>query len=128
MDTLAEITLSPVNRSGNPRQLLLQSLECGASLQFSLFTGSPYALKNTRYHTLFGSSAADWTQTIGEYDQILREVYAQLGEGSIRRHEQLSDGVFQTLWDNGKRLVVNYNDSPYSLEGNSVSAMGWLVL
>lgn len=128
MDTLLESTFSPINRSSSPSDLLLQTLECGASLQFSLFSSSPYALKNTLYSSWYGSSASDWQQTLCEYDAILRNVYAQIGEASMVHHQKVASNVFETRWSNGKRLLVNYADTAYVMDGQTVPARGWLVI
>ena len=128
MDTLLESTFSPINRSSSPSDLLLQTLECGASLQFSLFSSSPYDLKNTLYSSWYGSSASDWQQTLCEYDAILRNVYAQIGEASMVHHQKVASNVFETRWSNGKRLLVNYADTAYVMDGQTVPARGWLVI
>ena len=128
MDTLLESTFSPINRSSDPKDLLLQTLECGASLQFSLFASSPYTLKNTLYSSWYGSSASDWQQTLCEYDAILHEVYAQIGEASMVHHQKVATDVYETRWSNGKRLLVNYTDVDYVLDGQTIPAKGWLVV
>jgi hypothetical protein len=47
------------------------------------------------------------------YDDV--QVLKHLQMEFIEDHNQLSEGVFETVYSNGERVVVNYNDTPYPL-------------
>jgi len=47
----------------------------------------------------------------------------------IEDHNQLADGVFETVYSNGERVVVNFNDNSYKLPtGEIVPSLGWSIL
>ncbi len=43
-------------------------------------------------------------------------------------HRSLAAGVYETTYDNGKRIVVNYNESPYHGSGYEVEARDFAVV
>ncbi|MNW68851.1 hypothetical protein D3C74_477260 [compost metagenome] len=46
---------------------------------------------------------------------------------SIVKHEKLSDGVYQTTFEKGKTVIVNYNDAAVKVNGVSVAAKSYQV-
>ncbi len=46
----------------------------------------------------------------------------------IEGHNQLAEGVFETVYSNGESVVVNYNDDSYKLpSGEIVPPLGWAI-
>jgi hypothetical protein len=65
----------------------------------------------------------------------LREVYNDLQKLKhlqmefIEGHNQLAEGVFETVYSNGESVVINYNESPFGLQsGAKVPAKGFYIL
>ena len=43
-------------------------------------------------------------------------------------HAILDDGLHQTIYADGTRVVVNYGSSPQLVDGDTVEALGYLIL
>jgi hypothetical protein len=43
-------------------------------------------------------------------------------------HRALGDGLTETGYDDGRRIVVNYGREAREVEGRTVPAKGWVVL
>jgi len=46
----------------------------------------------------------------------------------LEDHRPLADGVFETVYSNGERLIVNYGEKAFSMEGQTVPAKGFVLL
>lgn len=43
------------------------------------------------------------------------------------KHEQLAEGVYQTTYEDGTAVIVNYNDTAYNGNGVTAEARNWSV-
>lgn len=127
LNGLAELSTVPVNRSADPDELLRLCAQTGMSPQFSLFTQNASVVKNTRYHTLYGSDAEAWAEDIRQADARLSALREAVGESFIYSHETIAPGITLTRYENGKRVVVNGSGEAYTFEGVSVAAGDWAV-
>ena len=127
LDGLAELSTVPVNRSADPDELLRLCAQTGMSPQFSVFTQNASVVKNTRYHTLYGSDAEAWAEDIREADARLGALREAVGESFIYSHDTIAPGITLTRYENGKRVVVNGSGETYAFEGVSVAAGDWVV-
>jgi len=46
----------------------------------------------------------------------------------ITDHQKLADGVYQTTYEDGTRIIVNYNSSVYSDGQNEIPPMEFIVV
>jgi len=46
----------------------------------------------------------------------------------MEHHSECASGVFRTLYSNGARMYVNYNDSPVSVDGLEIPGMSYEVI
>lgn len=61
------------------------------------------------------------------YDDLQR--LAPLQQAFLEGHRRLADGVFETLYDDGQRVVVNYGETPHALAGGrTVPPRGYLLV
>lgn len=58
------------------------------------------------------------------YNEALKDVQDQF----IAGHRELASGVMETEYENGKKVVVNYNRKEYSLGQITVPAMDYIVI
>lgn len=52
---------------------------------------------------------------------------APLQDQTIEDHRELAPGLFETVYANGSRVVVNYADAPATVAGSTVPARGFAV-
>lgn len=68
---------------------------------------------------------------VAELKAISRDIraLAHLQMSFLDDHRQLAEGVFQTGYSDGSRVLVNYNDTPYETEdGKTVAPRNYLLL
>jgi len=53
---------------------------------------------------------------------------APLANQFIVAHARLAEGVYETVYEDGTRVVVNYNESPTVLESATVPALDFVVV
>ena len=88
----------------------------------------PIVLARSSYPELYSSHYLDWLdRATAEY----RVAVAQLGHTVgqfIVGHRQLTPQVFETRYEDGTRVVVNYGDQAYEGDGMRVEGLGYLVI
>lgn len=109
------------------RPQMLKALETGSNLNFKWFYAKSSSVKETEFDYLYSAQYKNWIQeataAYNEVDEVLRKVRSQ----TIRDHRMLEKGVYQTTFENGTTVVVNYNDYAINVEGDAVEAMGYLI-
>ena len=83
-------------------------------------------LRDYRYDDAAGlRQAAAGLRRVFDDVQRLRHLQMEFLEG----HRQLADGVFETAYGNGQRVVVNYNQQAFSLpKGEAVPPRGYVLI
>lgn len=110
------------------RVYLLKSLESGALPYYSWFYESSELLKYTNYTDLYASDYRDSfdhaVKTYKEMNEFEKKIRGQ----TIASHRKLADRVYETVFENGVSIIVNYNEAPATLDGGiSVDPFGYKV-
>ena len=118
----------PYNTSENRTKLLLKSVEAGADLHFSFIGASDEVLIEQGLYEQYYSLSDD--TRIDTVVKLYGEIYSfrQTVEGKrITGHKEWSQGVVQTIYENGAYSVVNYTDNDYRVGGITVPANGYYL-
>jgi hypothetical protein len=111
----------------NTRYHVLKSLETGSGLYFTWFYEKPSVVKETEFDYLYSASYQNWMDeaklAYDEVNNMLSRVRTQI----IKDHQMLEAGVYQTTYEDGTTIVVNYNDYAVNVGGAAVEAMGYLM-
>ncbi|MBP1990706.1 DUF5696 domain-containing protein [Paenibacillus eucommiae] len=122
---LVAYSSAPANLREDQSMQFLRDIEYGAVPLFTLTHADPRILKKTSYSNLF-SSQFDVLE-----EQILAEYEAQLATGVrnsfITGHRKLADGVYETEYESGQRVRVNYKDQPYRGDGFEIKPLYYQV-
>lgn len=106
----------------------LKWVEYGYMPYFQLTYQSSEKLKYTYYNNLFTSQYDDWidkaTDIYKEFNDRLSGLWSQF----MVNHEKVSEDVYKVTYENGTKVYVNYNDSPITVEGNTIKANDYLVV
>ena len=123
-----QYTGDTINLSNAERQDLLQMIEAGA--------GAYYTLTAEQYDDISYSSYMEYYST--KYDNvkdIVSNSYSYLSKAlnsvyglKIVKHTILAKDVNMVTYEDGTRIVVNYNDSDYSANGVSCKANDYAVI
>lgn len=92
----------------------LRSIEYGALPSYLLTFEDSAVLKDSYTKSIFSSQYRDWLQPIVSEYKKTNYALGDVQDRFIIDHRKIDEGVFATTYDNGKKIVVNYNDSPYS--------------
>ncbi|MDR1892559.1 MAG: DUF5696 domain-containing protein [Oscillospiraceae bacterium] len=124
----AEYTGRPMNQSGNMRQMLLESVENGASLQYLLNKATVVSTKGTAYSYLFASDFDLEKENVVKAAAEMEAVLKLIRQTRMTAHVELKNGLRVVSYENGVRCVVNYQDEPLDFEGKTVSPRDYLIL
>lgn len=102
-------TMPALNQAHDYDFYLLKAIETGSGVYFDYFADDGTAIIQTKYDQLYGAAHASiWPKaSILAYETT--SVLQSVANRKITGHEQLDDGVFQTIYDNDIVVIVNYN-------------------
>ncbi|WP_152394178.1 DUF5696 domain-containing protein [Paenibacillus guangzhouensis] len=120
---------APMNaqHATDPRIPLLRAMETGSNLFYQWYAADASVIKDSDYNGLYGLHYQDWMdQAVANY----QEVKSQLGavrHQTITGHRKLAEGVVETTFEQGTRVIINYNNTPIQAEGHSIDGLGYWV-
>lgn len=99
----------PLNICGDEEVELLESVEYGAGLYFTLMRETAFALQKTLYTEYYGSDYAAWHDRMME---IYNRYNAELGHifnQEMTDHERFNTELSCTTYEDGTKVYVNYS-------------------
>jgi hypothetical protein len=117
----------PYNLISDGQRMFLRFVEYGAIPFFGLSENSSALLLRTNSNGLWSSQYSFWREeVIRQYKaiELLKDVQNQF----MMNHERLAEGVYQTTYENGTRVIVNYNVQSFAIGQASVPARDFIVL
>jgi len=123
---LVDMSVPPVNDGkGNTR--VLQAVENGIGLTYTLGWRNTDQLKNTAGEQYNYINAAHWLDTAAQQQTTIAPYLAAVSGQAVTAHAQLTEGVYRTDFANGAWAIVNYTDAAYTADGVTVSPNGYLT-
>jgi hypothetical protein len=110
---LVPYTGRAINLAEDYTKNLLKTVECGAGLYFSFMAEETAVLQETKFRQFYANEYDKW---IGDADALYRQFsadFAGLYSQAIADHALLSPGVTLTEYEDGTRVMVNFNDNNY---------------
>ncbi|WP_141503070.1 DUF5696 domain-containing protein [Paenibacillus luteus] len=105
----------------------LKALETGSAISYTWFNADSSAIKMTPFDHLYSADYRLWideaAQRYRELNAVLHDVQSQ----TIIDHRLLTSGVYQTTFEKGKTIIVNYNDEESNVNGIIVGAKNYWV-
>ncbi|MCX7681868.1 MAG: DUF5696 domain-containing protein [Anaerolineae bacterium] len=117
----------PYNLMNDGRRTQLRQIEYGAIPNFVLTYESPALLARTSANWLWSSQYEFWRPEIIRQYQDMEELAHTL-DRFIVGHTRLASNVYQTTYEDGTRVIVNYTDQPYTAGTLTVPALDFVVL
>ena len=110
------------------RDEFLRAIEYGALPTFELTTNPSVLLTRTQYNRLYSSRFADWEpQIVDEYELFVRQLGYTVNQ-FMEDHRQIADGVYETVYEDGTRVIVNYKTRRYADGDNAVEGQNYLII
>ncbi|MBD5460729.1 MAG: hypothetical protein HDR26_07280 [Lachnospiraceae bacterium] len=129
MNGLIDYTTVNVNESGvNNEYFLLQALELGSSMKFSVTAESVDRLKNTDHGEFLSREYALIQKDIKALYDEYEAAFAQIQCMEITGHRAFAEGVFETTYANGVRVITNYNMYSVTCEEGELAPLSYLIL
>jgi len=119
---------TPVNLARDYTDMLLKNVEYGAGLSFTFMMDAATTLQESYYYTdLYGAHYELWkelaTQIYTRYDSELSHLFGQYMTG----HKRLAEGVYETTYEDGTKVYVNYNNKDFNYEGVVIPSRDYVV-
>jgi len=104
-----EYSGSAMNLSPDKQLYLLRSIEYGALPHYFGTYARSSDLRNTVLEGMFASCYLDWINIAENQARQIGDLYFQISGQRMTGHKELSEGVFQTEYENGVIVTVDYN-------------------
>jgi len=119
----------PGNLRSEPRREFLKNIEYGSLPIFELTYEDSSLLKNAvRYNLLFSSQYSVWEDTVLEEYKIQGEMMGYLQDIAIVDHKELDTLVYETVYEDGSRVIVNYRREPWTDGRVTVEALDFVLI
>ncbi len=117
-----------INLSDNAKTELLKTAEYGGNLYFTVGYQNTEYLKDTTLSYLYSVDYQTWKNDMITLYQKYNRVFAPLQGMEIVSHEKKADDLYQTTYENGATVIVNYGEQAVTVDGVLVEAMDFTVL
>ena len=104
---------SPINLAYEKDQLILESAEAGAGLQFSFMKSDSERLQETNYTEYYASNFDAWKEKFAEIYNEYNTKMAPVMNSPIVGHEFVGENVTKTTFENGYVVYVNFSYANY---------------
>ena len=119
----------PINISGNMHKSILDAAKTGSNLCFALTSTDYKTLKETELDYLYGTDYSKLENVISDTYSDYTNRNKGIIDSSIVDYKNISQYVFETIYENGTSVYVNYSDKDFVLEdGTLIKAQDYVVL
>ena len=117
MSGLVPYSYTSINMDGNQTLNFLRAVETGAALKYSFVYRSAEKLIDSSKSDWYAADYGFFKDTfVSRYKEL--EKLRELTNGvRIAAHSETAAGIFETVYENGVRTVVDYNTESYVIEG-----------
>ena len=119
---------TPINLAGSWQQALLKTLESGSYPYFIGSYAPSYEVMTTDFANLYALHYRDWlpfaTDVYETVNSVLKDVIGQ----RIIYHQRLGENVYQTVYEKGLGIIVNYNKHSVEVNGLVVGGEDFIIV
>ena len=116
-----------MNFSSNLQDDLLRQVDYGVYPSYFLTNDVTAKILNTRSNWIYTSSYSQWAEQIRQSYEWLNSLLKPVKGQEIVARQVLEDGVVAITYANGKQIIVNYNDQPFSGDGVTINGKDAVV-
>ncbi len=126
------MSVTSLNLATNAETTLLNAVETGAGLSYSLIGQFSTNLISSAQNVFYGSLYWNDTLETGVKDNIIEDVaeykdfFYSVKGARISDHKIINDNVRMTNFDNGVTVYVNYGNQAVTVDGVEVPARGYI--
>ena len=104
---------TPINLGYEKDQIILESAEAGAGLQFTFMKATERELKETNYTEYYASGFDAWKEKLADVYNEYNSKMAPVMNSLIKDHCYVADNVTKTTYENGYVVYVNFSYKSY---------------
>ena len=112
-----DLTAMPQYTSDNRQINYLKAVETGSQLLYTGTAAETKEIVDTDYDYLYGTNYKLWLDDAAEkyakYQPLLEKIY----DSAIVSHRALQKDVYETTYENGVSVIVNYNNEAVEVDG-----------
>ena len=116
-----------INLAEDYERNILKTAETGAGLFFVFMQEDSFALQESNYTEYFSAEFAQWSDTTSELYNRMKKDFGHLYNQYIIDHQKIVKGVYMTVYEDGTKVIVNYNESAYTYNQTVIEAKNYIV-
>ena len=124
---LKDYTGAPINLAEDHLQELLKCAEYGAGLNFTFMAENTRILQDTLHSGYYAAYYDSWDEEVLEMANRFQNDMAGLNQQRIVDHEQRTEDITITTYEDGTKVYVNYGDKSRGVDGVHVPARNYVV-
>jgi hypothetical protein len=124
---LVQYSGSPINLEADGKRMFLRGIEYGATPFFILTHDSSAKLARTGADSVYSSEFGFWQSEVIRQYGVMQKL-SPLTNQFITGHTRLADSVYQTTYEDGTRVIVNYNLQDFLAGNLNVPAQDFVVV
>ncbi len=117
----------PTNLDSDPQRDFLTRLQYGMLPTYELTYRQPIVLNRTTYPELYSSHYQEWVERAAAEYAVSADQLGHTVSQFIIGRRQLAPQVFETTYEDGTQVIVNYADEAYEGDGARVESLGYLI-
>jgi len=118
----------PINLSGDISMLRLKMIEYGYVPYFLFTHQKSEELMYTNYNNLYSTEFEKWVDLAAEiYNDFSYNLDAVKSQSMVS-HEIIDIGIVSVEYENGHKVIVNYNDYDYSYKGHTIKGNSYFLV
>lgn len=102
-------TGEPINLAQKPKNYLLKLIETGACPYYKWSYKPSSVVKKTNFDDQYSIYYKAYLQEAEDLYNKMNSLLAQVQDKRIIKHEKLEENVYKTTYEDGKEVIVNYN-------------------
>lgn len=116
-----------INLTNNIPEMKLLMLESASAPTYSIIGKEYKDVKDTPLDILYGASLDSLKDSIVSEVKEYREIFAKT-EGKIAKHTVVTNDLRIVEYENGAKLIINYDDTAVEYEGIKVDAVSYKLM
>jgi len=116
-----------INLTSNPTDSFLRAVETGAMLKYSWIFNDTSLLNDTSNMEYFAADYSQWLDRAEEQYKQTIELYALIEGQRIASHREISNEVYETIYDNNVKVIVNYGFQDFKDKDVYVKAKSFAI-
>lgn len=125
---LINFTGEPINQGIDLEYAKLKLLEVGAYPYFTWGYQDSSIVKDTPFQYLLSTNYETWLDFALEFYSEVNEVLRDLQGQGIVDHQQLAGDVYQTTYEDGTRIIVNYGLDAIQIDELWIESKNYVVI